>query len=157
MMALHDNFAKRKDYTFAVAHGWLLLESLSDEPVIVAQGRALKNSVPLRVFLRRSPFLAEIEDEIAQVIRSGTASSKSLSDRHRVIRTEPVRMSDGRVHGVQVWSGPLDAKAPDRPLVGALLWDLTKGVGTGTPQSLSNSGLNPETEQMDGRAFADDL
>ncbi len=140
-----------------MAHGWLLLETLGDEPVIVAQGRALKNSVPLRVFLRRSPFLAEIEGAVAQAARSGTGSSQLLSDRQRVIRTEPVRMSDGRVHGVQVWSGPVDAEAPERPIVGPLLWDLTTGMATGTPDSLTNSGLDPETEPINGRAFADDL
>ncbi|MGH3564382.1 MAG: PAS domain-containing protein, partial [Mycobacterium sp.] len=75
----------------------------------------------------------------------------------RVIRTEPVQMSDGRVHGVHVWSGPADVEPPERPIPGPLKWDLTLGVATDTRESLANSGKNPEVEATHGRAFADDL
>jgi hypothetical protein len=74
-----------------------------------------------------------------------------------MIRTEAVRMSDGRVHGVQFWNGRTDENPPVRPVVGALTWNLTLGVATATPESLANSGMDPDAEATDGRAFAEDL
>lgn len=140
-----------------MAHGWLLMETLGDEPLIVAQGRALKNMVPLRVFLRRSPFLSVIERAVARAKRTGEGSTEVLPDQHRVIRTEVILMSDGRVHGVQVWSGPVGSEIPEQPMVGAILWDLTTGVATDTRESLINSGMDPDTEQLHPRAFAEDM
>jgi hypothetical protein len=66
-------------------------------------------------------------------------------------------MSDGRVHGVQVWSGPAAVPVPERPVIGPLVWDLTSGVATDTKESLANSGMDPEVESTEGRAFAEDL
>ena len=37
-----------------MGHDWLLVETLGDEPAVVAQGRQLKNLVPITTFLRRS-------------------------------------------------------------------------------------------------------
>ncbi len=75
----------------------------------------------------------------------------------RVIRTEPVLMSDGRLHGVHAWIGPLDMEPPERMVVGPLKWDLTAGVATDTPESIYNSGRDPATEATHGRTFAEDL
>ena len=140
-----------------MAHDWLLVETLGDEPAVVAQGRQLKNLVPITTFLRRSPHLSAVRTAIAESVRAGHSLTSITPKRDRVIRTEPVLMSDGRMHGVHVWTGPADTEPPERPTPGALKWDLTSGVATDTPESLANSGKNPEIEVTYGRAFAEDL
>jgi Family of unknown function (DUF5628)/Domain of unknown function (DUF5593) len=140
-----------------MAHDWLLLETLGDEPTVVAQGRQLKNMVPLDAFLRRSPHLSAIDDAVARTARTGIGRSHSVPGTDRVIRTEPVTMSDGHVHGVHLWTGPANSEVPDRPVPGPLVWNLTTGVATDTPQSLSNSGMDPAVEPTHGRTFAEDL
>jgi len=140
-----------------MAHDWLLVETLGDEPAVVAQGRQLKSLVPITTFLRRSPYLAAVRTAIAESLRTGQSLASITPKRDRVIRTEPVVMSDGRVHGVHVWTGPADMEPPERPIVGPLKWDLTRGVATDTQESLANSGKNPAIEVTYGRAFAEDL
>ncbi|MCW2650248.1 MAG: hypothetical protein QOE41_3154 [Mycobacterium sp.] len=140
-----------------MAHDWLLLETLGDEPVVVAQGRQLKNMVPLSAFLRRSPYLAAIAEAAAGTARTGAGLSRAFPNSDRVIRTEAVTMSDGRVHGVHLWTGPAAAEVPQRPIPGPLLWDLTTGLATDTPESLRNAGMDPELEETHGRTFAEDL
>ncbi|BDB45410.1 MULTISPECIES: PAS domain-containing protein [Mycobacterium] len=140
-----------------MGHDWLLVETLGDEPAVVAQGRQLKNLVPITTFLRRSPYLAAVKTAIAESVQTGQALTSITPKSDRVIRTEPVIMSDGRIHGVHVWSGPPDEDPPERPVPGPLKWDLTRGVATDTPESLSNSGKNPAVEVTYGRAFAEDL
>jgi hypothetical protein len=63
-------------------------------------------------------------------------------------------MSDGRIHGVHVWSGPAGDEPPGRPIPGPLKWDMTLGVATDTPESLTNTGRNLEIEDPEGRPFA---
>ena len=140
-----------------MAHDWLLVETLGDEPAVVAQGRQLKNLVPITTFLRRSPYLSAVRTAIAETIQTGQSLTSITSRRDRVIRTEPVVMSDGRMHGVHVWTGPAGVEPPERPTPGPLKWDLTRGVATDTQESLANSGKNPELEVTYGRAFAEDL
>lgn len=140
-----------------MAHDWLLTETLGGEPAVVAQGRQLKNLVPLTQFLRRSPHLAAVQTAIAETVQAGQGLASIPVRRDRVIRTEAVVMSDGRVHGVHVWTGPADIEPPERPVPGPLKWDLTLGVATDTKESLVNSGKNPEVEATDGRAFAEEL
>lgn len=140
-----------------MAHDWLLVETLGDEPAVVAQGRQLKNLVPITTFLRRSPFLAAVRTAIAESLHTGQSLTSITPKRDRVIRTEPVVMSDGRVHGIHVWTGPSDVEPPERPTAGPLKWDLTRGVATDTQESLANSGKNPAIEVTYGRAFAEDL
>jgi Family of unknown function (DUF5628)/Domain of unknown function (DUF5593) len=123
----------------------------------VAQGRQLKNLVPITTFLRRSPYLSAVRTAIAESVRTGQSLTSITTKRDRVIRTEPVVMSDGFIHGVHVWTGPADAEPPERPTPGPLKWDLTVGVATDTRESLINSGKNPEAEVTFGRAFAEDL
>ncbi|MGB3520424.1 MAG: PAS domain-containing protein, partial [Mycobacterium sp.] len=138
-------------------HDWLLVETLGGEPVVVAQGRQLKNLVPLTQFLRRSPHLAAIQTAIAESVRTGQPLASITPRRDRVILTEPVVMSDGRVHGVHVWTGPADMEPSERPIPGPLKWDLTQGVATDTRESLINSGKDPEVEATHGRAFVEEL
>src|SRR5690349_14323756 len=145
-----------------MAHDWLLVEtlgmqSLDDEPVVVAQGDQLKNLVPLGVFLRRNPAVGVFRKAVADTIAGAVAVRRRTDADHRVVRTEPVVMSDGRVHGVHIWVGPPDAQPPTRPVPGPLLWDLTTGLATDTVQSLANSGMDPDVERTHGRMFAQDM
>lgn len=140
-----------------MTHDWLLVETLGAEPAVVAQGQHTKNLVPISAFLRRNPNLMAIQTAINETVQAGKALSSLTPKSDRVIRTEVVQMTDGRIHGVHVWIGPLDQDPPDRVLPGPLKWDLTDGVATDTPESLMNSGLDPTTEATQGRAFAEDL
>jgi hypothetical protein len=141
----------------AMAHDWLLVETLGAEPAVVAQGHQLKNLVPISTFLRRNPHLSAIQTAISDTVAAGTGLASITPKKDRVIRTEPVRMSDGRVHGVHVWFGPSGEDSPERAIPGPLIWNLTTGVATDTAESLSNSGMDPQTEATHGRAFAEDL
>ena len=138
-------------------HDWLLVETLGTEPVVVAQGRQMKSLVPIGAFLRRNPNLAAIQTAIAETVANGNSLASITPKSDRVIRTEPVVMSDGKVHGVHVWIGPVDAEPPERPIPGPLAWDMTTGVATDTVESLTNSGMDPDEERTHGRAFAEDL
>ncbi len=140
-----------------MSHDWLLVETLGSEPVVVADGRHTKNLVPISVFLRRSPDLMAIQTAISDTVRSAEPMSTITPRNDRVIRTEPVVMSDGRVHGVHIWIGSLDMEPPERVIPGPLMWDLTAGVATDTPESIYNSGRDPATEVTHGRTFAEDL
>jgi triple sensor domain protein len=138
-------------------HAWLLVETLGSEPVVVAQGRETKNLVPISAFLRRNPNLMAIQTAIGETVRAGGGLSSITPKHDRVIRTEVIQMSDGRIHGVHVWDGPPDLEPPERPIPGPLKWDLTRGVATDTSESLLNSGRDPAKEATHGRAFAEDL
>lgn len=140
-----------------MTHDWLLVETLGTEPAVVARGSHTKNLVPISSFLRRNPNLMAIQTAINETVHSGKALSSLTPKSDRVIRTEVVRMSDGRMHGVHVWIGPLDAVPPERLIPGPLKWDLTNGIATDTPESLLNSGRNLAAESTHGRAFAEDL
>lgn len=136
---------------------WLLVETLGSEPVVVAQGRQTKNLVPITAFLRRNQNLMAIQSAIGETVRGGQPLTSITPKSDRVIRTEVIQMTDGRIHGVHVWIGPPGVDPPERVIPGPLKWDLSNGVATDTPESLSNSGLNPDTEATHGRAFAEDL
>ncbi|MDX1886729.1 PAS domain-containing protein [Mycolicibacterium sp. 120270] len=140
-----------------MSHDWLLVETLGSEPVVVADGRQTKNLIPISVFLRRSPDLMAIQTAISDTVRAAEAMSTITPRNDRVIRTEPVVMSDGRVHGVHVWIGPLGTEPPERVIPGPLKWDLTAGLATDTPESIYNSGRDPSAEATHGRTFAEDL
>ncbi len=140
-----------------MGHDWLLVETLGSEPAVVARGRELAELVPIRSVLRRSPDLAAIQTAITETVASGTSLASINSRGSRVICTEPVRMTDGTVHGVNVWVGPKDTEPPERAMPGPLIWNLTTGLATDTAHSLLNSGLDPDTDTSRSRAFADDL
>jgi hypothetical protein len=144
-------------YYSAMTPDWLLVETLGAEPTVVAQGQQTKNLVPISTFLRRNPNLMAIRTAIGETVRSGLPLSSITPKNDRVIRTEVVQMSDGRVHGVHVWVGPPDVDPPPRVIPGPLKWDLTNRIATDTTESLYNSGLDPSVEATHGRAFAEDL
>lgn len=133
------------------------METLGDQPMVVAQGRQMKNFVPLTVFLRRNPNLAAIQTAIAETVASSTGLASITPKTKRVIRTEPVQMTDGRIHAVHVWCGPTDDEPPERPIPGPLKWDLTAGEGTATNEYLANAGMDPAQEKLNGRAFVEDI
>lgn len=62
-------------------HDWLLVETVGNEPAVVAQARQLKNLVPITAFRRRRPHLAAIETAIAESIRTGESLSRPLPAR----------------------------------------------------------------------------
>src|SRR5690349_14007209 len=138
-------------------HDWLLVETLGSEPAVVAQGPRTKNVIPISAFLRRNPHLMAIQSAIGETVRGGDGLSSITPKNDRVIRTEVVKMTDGLIHGVHLWIGPPDLEAPERPIPGPLIWDLTSGIATDTRESLRNSGWDPEKTPTHGRAFADDL
>ncbi len=140
-----------------MTHDWLLVETLGTEPAVVAAGQHTKNLVPISSFLRRDPNLMAIQTAIAETVDAGEGLSSITSKNDRVIRTEVVKMSDGRIHGVQVWVGLPDEEPPERPIPGPLIWDFATGVATDTEASLRNSGYDSDQEQTQGRALADDL
>jgi hypothetical protein len=138
-----------------MAHDWLLVETLGREPAVVALGCQLRNLVPITVFLRRNPRRAAIQSAIAQSLQTSQSLASITPKNDRVIRTEPVLMSDGRMHGVHVWSGPAGEEPPERPIPGPLKWDMTLGVATDTRESLVNTGRSVEIEDPEERAFAE--
>lgn len=140
-----------------MTHDWLLVETLGTEPAVVAHGAYTKDLVPVATYLRRNPHLMAIQTAIAETVRTGGGLSSITPKNDRVIRTEVVQMSDGRIHGVQLWAGAPDEAPPERPLVGPLLWDLTEGTATDTAESLEVGGWDPARQATHGRAFADDL
>jgi hypothetical protein len=138
-------------------HDWMLVETLGDEPAVVAEGTEIRDLVPIGSALRRSPHLMAIQTAIGETVRGGTALSSITPKHQHVIRTEVVAMSDGRIHGVLIWVGSPDDEPPPPPMVGALVWDLTEGTATDTVESLRVGGWDPATQPTHGRAFADDL
>jgi hypothetical protein len=140
-----------------VIQDWLLVETLGDQPVVVAHGRQMKNFVPLGTFLRRNPDLAAIHTAIAETVSSSTGLASITPKNKRVIRTEPIQMTDGRMHAVHVWCGPTDDEPPERPIPGPLKWDLTSGESWATVEFLTNAGMDPAHEPLTGRAFVEDI
>ncbi|OBI75154.1 PAS domain-containing protein [Mycobacterium sp. E740] len=140
-----------------MTHDWLLVETLGDEPSVVAQGRRTRNLIPIGAFLRRNPHLMAVQSAIAETVRAQQGLSSITPKNDRVIRTEVVQMTDGRIHGVHIWIGPPDMEPPPRPVPGALVWDLDAGTATDTEESLLNSGWDPQREPALHRTFADDL
>jgi hypothetical protein len=134
---------------------WLLVETLGREPAVVAVGRQLQDLIPITAFLKRAPGRAAIQAAIAESIHTSKGLVSITPKKARVIRTEPVVMSDGRIHGVQVWTGPPADEPPERPVPGPLKWDMTLGVATDTAESLTNMGRNIEVEDPADRAFAE--
>ena len=118
-------------------HNWLLLETLGSEPLVVADGQVPTEPTPVSTYLRRSPHLSALQTAIAETVTTGSPLASITPKQKAVIRTEPTTMSDGRVHGVQLWVGALDEDPPERPIPGPLLWNLTTGVAIDSPDTLA--------------------
>jgi hypothetical protein len=141
----------------AAGWNWLLLEVLGDEPVVVAQGHNLRRFVPLTSFLRRTSNITAIRAAVDATIDQKSGLVKTVADGQTIIRTEPILMSDGRMHGVHVWTGPPTVRPRPRSVPGAVVWDVTAGIATDTRQALWVAGLNVDTEKTHGRTFAEDI
>lgn|GEM_PF-351931 len=141
----------------AMTHDWLLVETLGSEPAVVAQGAHTKDLVPITTFLRRDTHLMAIQSAIGETARARKGLTSITPKNDRVIRTEVVQMSDGEIHGVQIWVGTPDEEPPPRPLIGSLMVDLTARTVTDTPESLRIGGWDPAQEAMLGRVFAEAL
>ncbi len=141
----------------AMTHDWLLVETLGSEPAVVAQGDHTKDLVPITTFLRRDTHLMAIQTAIGETVLAGKGLTSITPKNDRVIRTEVVQMSDGEIHGVQIWVGTPDEEPPPRPLIGSLIVDLTARTVTETPESLRIGGWDPDQEAMSGRVFAEAL
>lgn len=116
----------------------------------------MKNFVPINIFFRRNPNLAALSAAVAQTLMSETGLTIATARGDRVIRTDRVVMTDGRVHGVHLWYGPAEAEPPQRPLPGA--WMCNRNLRSSlTPQFLLNIGKDPGMEPLSGRSIADDL
>ena len=87
-------------------HDWLLVETLGSEPAVVAQGRRTKNMIPVSAFLRRNPHLMAIQTAIGETVRAGQGLSSITPKNDRVIRTEVIQMTDGRIHGCLLYTSP---------------------------------------------------
>ena len=142
---------------WVVNRDWLLVETLGEEPVVVGQGRQVKNFVPLGVFLRRNPNLAAIQTAIAETVATGNGLASITPKTNRVIRTEPVVMTDGRVHGVHVWCGSADVEPVERPTAGVYKADLALSEGSVTTDFLVNTGRDPAVEKLTGRSLVEDI
>lgn len=138
-----------------MTHDWLLVETLGREPAVVAVGRQLQDLIPITTFLKRTPGRAAIQSAIAESMQTSKGLVSITPKKARVIRTEPIVMTDGRIHGVHVWSGPATDEPPERPIPGPLKWDMTLGVATDTAESLTNMGRNVELEDPEERALAE--
>ncbi|MEH3138805.1 MAG: DUF5628 domain-containing protein [Mycobacterium kyogaense] len=137
---------------------WLLVEMLGNRPEVVAQGREVRRFVPLQAFLRRNPRRERVTAAVQAAFHVKEAARVRVSDdRPWAIITHPVCMSDGRVHGIQVWTGPAQIEPPERPRIGAIKWNLTTGAAFDTSAALLNSGMDADREPTDWRTFADDL
>lgn len=136
---------------------WLLIEVLGPQPAVVAVGRQMKNFVPVGVFLRRNPDLPVVAAAITATVQDRTGLTQGTPGQRRMIHTEPVIMTDGVIHGVQLWCGPAGTAPPQRPLIGAYTVDLHTGEASVTAQFLLNIGKDPATEPLAGRSMADDI
>ena len=92
---------------------WLLVETLGSEPAVVAKGRQLQDLIPITTFLKRTSGRAAIQSAIAESMQTSKGLVSITPKKARVIRTEPIVMTDGRIHGVHVWSGPPTDEPPD--------------------------------------------
>lgn len=140
-----------------MGRGWLLFEVLGGRPVVVAQHDKLRNFIPAAVFLQRNAYRDEITALIATATRRRERVTHRSADGHKEIHAMPVVMTDGVVHGVQVWLGPRGASPPPRVVPGSIKWDLTTGLATDCPQALQNAGKDLAVEPTHGRTFASDM
>lgn len=133
------------------------MEVLGDVPVVVAQGHTLRKFIPLSAYLQRNSNLEAIQVAVKKTARHNHSGLHTAPGGKTVIRTEAITMNDGRVHGVHVWAGPPTAQPTQRPLPGAVMWNLTTAKASDTPQALLNSGLDLNVEQTHDRPFAADM
>lgn len=96
----------------------MLLETLGDEPTVIAIGSQARNLAPLESVLRRNRHRPLIEAAIADCRRTGEVTAAFTPARDRVVHVHPISMDKANIHGVHVWFGPVDVDPPPRPWPG---------------------------------------
>ncbi|ORA59081.1 GAF domain-containing protein [Mycobacteroides franklinii] len=139
-----------------MSRDWMLLETLGDEPTVIAIGLQARNMAPLESVLRRNRHRPLIETAIADCRRTGELTVAFTPARDRVVRVHPISMGKANVHGVQVWFGPADVEPPPRPVAGACLGDLDTSLTTLTAGYFEVMGFDPQN-RSERQAIAEGL
>ncbi|SIK70340.1 Uncharacterised protein [Mycobacteroides abscessus subsp. abscessus] len=134
----------------------MLLETLGDEPTVIAIGSQARNLAPLESVLRRNRHRPLIEAAIADCRRTGEVTAAFTPARDRVVHVHPISMDKANIHGVHVWFGPVDVDPPPRPLAGACLGDLDTSLTTLTAEYFEVMGFDPQN-RSERQAIAEGL
>ncbi|CPY61531.1 Uncharacterised protein [Mycobacteroides abscessus] len=84
-----------------MSRDWMLLETLGDEPTVIAIGSQARNLAPLESVLRRNRHRPLIEAAIADCRRTGEVTAAFTPARDRVVHVHPISMDKANIHGVQ--------------------------------------------------------
>lgn len=139
-----------------MSRDWMLLETLSEEPTVIAIGLQARSMTPLESVLGRNRHRPLIEATITECLRTGEPSVVGTPAGDRVVRVHPISMGQEGIHGVQVWFGPADVEPPRRPLAGACLGDLDTSVTTLTAEYFDVMGFDPR-DRSEKQAIAEGL
>jgi hypothetical protein len=134
----------------------MLLETLGDEPTVIAIGLQARNMTPLESVLGRNRHRPLIEAAITECRRTGEPAVAVTPAQDRIVRVHPISMGPVNVHGVQVWFGPADLEPPRRPIAGACLGDLDTSVTTLTAEYFDVMGFDPRN-RSEKQAIAEGL
>ncbi|TDZ95609.1 GAF domain-containing protein [Mycobacteroides salmoniphilum] len=132
-----------------MAREWLLLETLGDEPTVIASGNQPRNMVPLSAFLRRNRNLGLIRRIITAATKANRAASIGPPDSDSVIDIRPIAMPDGRVHGVWLWTGSTPPAAPPPAEGGAVVLNTDTGalhMSDGAALAMGMAATEPHAE-----------
>ncbi|MFD6196144.1 GAF domain-containing protein [Mycobacteriaceae bacterium NPDC060252] len=132
-----------------MAREWLLLETLGDEPTVIASGNQPRNMVPLSAFLRRNRNLGLIRRIITAATKANRAASIGPPDSDSVIDIRPIAMPDGRVHGVWLWTGSTPPSAPPPAEGGAVVLNADTGalhMSDGAALAMGMAAAEPHAE-----------
>ncbi|TDZ75574.1 GAF domain-containing protein [Mycobacteroides salmoniphilum] len=132
-----------------MAREWLLLETLGDEPTVIASGNQPRNMVPLSAFLRRNRNLGLIRRIITAATKANRAASIGPPDSDSVIDIRPIAMPDGRVHGVWLWTGSTRPSAPPPAEGGAVVLNADTGalhMSDGAALAMGMAATEPHAE-----------
>ena len=102
----------------------MLIETLGEDPTVVAVGKQAKKMVALPAILGRNRHFPMINEAIQGSISAKTPAIFPVPGSDRIIRTHPLIMTTGEVHGTHLWLGTQDTTPPERPIAGAWSWNL---------------------------------
>ncbi|MUM16396.1 PAS domain-containing protein [Mycobacterium sp. CBMA271] len=126
-----------------MSRNWMLLETLGDDPTVIAIGLQARNMAPLESVLSRNRHRPLVEAAIAECRRTGEPAEAMTPARDRIVLVHPISMGRSHVHGVQVWFGPTDLEPPRRPIAGACLGSLDTSLTTLTDEYFDVMGFDP--------------
>lgn len=131
------------------------METLGDEPTVIAMGTHARNMLPLSALLRRNRHLALIKDAVARCRTSGQAVTDAVPG-DRIVRVHPVAMDGDGVYGAHVWFGPTDTTPPPRPPAGAHRYNAQTCLSTPSREALTVLGISPD-QPVGTRTVAEEL